>query len=89
MIRLVAAASLAMSLLTVPAFAASKDEALAACAKYLQRSNGVPPSTTMGFQGGGSGERFNFDGTANYQGRDGVRVVCKTNKGRVTGVVWG
>ena len=48
-----------------------------------------PPAVVAGFQVSGSGERITLSGEASFEGRDHVRVVCKTNKGRVTNVTWG
>jgi hypothetical protein len=89
MFRLVPLATACLAILTLPAFADAKDDAVAACAAELKKTYGVSPAVVAGFQVSGSGERFTVSGSASYQGNDGVRVTCKTNKGRVTNVTWG
>lgn len=89
MIRLVPLTAICLALLTLPAFADAESDAVEACAKELKRTWGVPAAVVARFQVSASGERITVSGEASYEGRDGVRVVCKTNKGRVTNVTWG
>jgi hypothetical protein len=89
MFRLVPLAAACLTLLTLPAFADAESDAVAACAKELKNTYGVPAAVVARFLVSGSGERITLSGEASYQGNDGVRVVCKTNKGRVTNVTWG
>ena len=89
MFRLVPLAAVCLTIFTVPAFADAESDAVAACAAELKRTYGVSPAVVAKFQVGGSGERITVSGEASYEGREGVRVVCKTNKGRVTNVTWG
>jgi hypothetical protein len=71
------------------ALADGESDALAACAAYLKNKFGVPSGVSAKFRVSGSGERFTVDGEAAQGGEEHVRVVCKTNKGRVSTVVWG
>jgi hypothetical protein len=89
MFRLVPLAAACFTILTVPAFADAEADAVAACAAELKNTYGVPKAVVANFQVSGSGERITLSGEASFEGRDHVRVVCKTNKGRVTNVTWG
>lgn len=74
--------------IATPALADAKADAIAACAAELKRSYGVSADIVAKFQASGSGTRIDVSGNAPYQGNNS-RVVCKTNNGRVTSVIWG
>ncbi len=86
LMRTLVALTAVLAILSTPVLADDKDDALAACAKYLKRANGV--SSLAGFQVSGSGDRYEVSGNAPYQGHKS-RVVCKVHNGRVTNVTWG